>query len=212
MSKSIGHRFLVILLACLFSLPALANEDISKAASALKAGNYAVARSLAGPLAENGNPDAQLLMGIMAFSGLGISRDESRAMELYRMAAEQGQAAAMHNLASMHYRGEGVPINFAKAREWNKKAAESGLVMAQHDYAAMLESGVGGEKDLNGAARFYDMAARAGYPNAAFKLARLMKSGPRENPQMRLRYLCMAASKGHQKARAELGPSIQNCR
>jgi len=207
-----GKRLCGILLACFFALPALANKDISKAANALKAGNYEVAQSIATPLAESGDPDAQLLMGIMAFSGLGVSRDERRALEFYQMAAEQGQAAAMHNLASMHYRGEGVPINFAKAREWNQKAAESGLVIAQHDYASMLESGIGGKKDLDGAARFYDMAARAGYPNAAFKLARLMKSGPQANRQMRLRYLCMAASKGHQQAKAELGPSIQSCR
>jgi len=188
---------------------AMANEDIASAANALKSGNYSQAMAMAQPLAEKGNPDAQLLMGIMYMRGLGISKDMSMAYDMYRKAAEQGQAAAMHNLASMHYRGEGVRINFSEAREWNKKAAEAGLTIAQHDYAAMLESGVGGDRDLNGAARYYQLAARGGYTNASYKLGRMLAG---QNPQASMRFLCQAASKNHAEAKKMLGPRIRNCR
>lgn len=186
-----------------------AKEEIESAANALKSGNYGQALTLAQPLAENGNADAQLLMGIMYMRGLGVSKDTSKAYDMYLKAAEQGQAAAMHNLASMHYRGEGIPINFSEAREWNRKAAESGLTIAQHDYAAMLESGVGGSRDMNGALRFYQMAARGGYTNASFKLGRMLAG---QNPQASMRFLCQAASKNHADAKQMLGPRIRNCR
>lgn len=186
-----------------------ANEDVASAADALKSGNYALAITLVQPLVENGNPDGQLLMGIMYMRGLGISKNTSKAYDMYLKAAEQGQAAAMHNLASMHYRGEGVPINFSEAREWNRKAAESGLTIAQHDYASMLESGVGGKRDIKGAMRFYQMAAKGGYANAAFKLGRLLAD---QNPQESMRYLCHAAAENHAEAKQMLGPKIRKCR
>ncbi|GBO90188.1 tetratricopeptide repeat protein [Marinobacter salsuginis] len=204
-------RAMVAALAVLFAgtQQSLANEDIQSAANALKSGNYSQALTLARPLADNGNADAQLLMGVMYIRGLGVSKDASKAYDMYLKAAEQGQAAAMHNLASMHYRGEGIPINFNEAREWNRKAAETGLTIAQHDYAAMLESGVGGSRDINGALRFYQMAARGGYTNASFKLGRMLAD---QNPQASMRFLCQAASKNHNGAKQMLGPRIRNCR
>jgi len=205
-------RVLVVLVLAVVSLQVHPNESVSKAANALKAGDYEEARRIARPLAEQGNSDAMLLMGIMSFSGLGVERDQRKAFDYYSRAAEDGQEAAMHNLATMYYRGEGVAIDFAKAREWNRQAAESGLLVAQHDYATMLEAGVGGPKDLAGAGRFYDMAARGGYPNAAYKMARMLKSNQNRNPGEQIQYLCMAAKAGHSRARSELGSSVQQCR
>ena len=187
-------------------------DDVATAANALKAGRYGEAVQLAKPLSDAGNPDAQLLMGILYFGGLGVAKSPNKAFELYTKAAEQGQAAAMHNLATMYYRGEGTNINFGLSRDWNRKAAENGLVVAQHDYASMLRSGVGGPPDRQQARFWFKKAADAGYANAAYKLGLMLRSGPGSNAQASVAYLCKAAYGNHPEARQALGSNIQHCR
>ncbi len=208
-AKTVTASLLAACLTMSFDVSAQSAED---AARALKNGDYPAAYKMASKLSEGGNPDADLLLGIMHFSGLGVVRDQQKALAFYQSAAEQGQAAAMHNLGAMYYRGEGVNINYARSREWNMKAAEGGLVMAQHDYASMLRTGIGGPKDTKQAMFWYEKASRAGYANSSYQLGMMLSAGSGQNQAQSMRFLCKAASQNHQDARRALGAKIRACR
>ncbi|MFI3185043.1 MAG: SEL1-like repeat protein [Methylococcaceae bacterium] len=48
--------------------------------------------------AQEGDPDAQYNLAYLYENGLGVAKDETRALELYQQAADQGNSAAQANL------------------------------------------------------------------------------------------------------------------
>lgn len=51
--------------------------------------------------AQEGDPDAQYSLAYLYENGLGVPKDEARALELYQQAADQGHSAAQANLNEM---------------------------------------------------------------------------------------------------------------
>jgi TPR repeat protein len=51
--------------------------------------------------AREGDPDAQYELAYLYENGLGVPKDETRALELYQQAADQGHPAAQANLDAM---------------------------------------------------------------------------------------------------------------
>lgn len=51
--------------------------------------------------AQEGDPDAQYNLGYMYENGLGVPKDENKALELYQKAADKGHSAAQNNLNAM---------------------------------------------------------------------------------------------------------------
>jgi TPR repeat protein len=51
--------------------------------------------------AEEGDPDAQYSLAYMYENGLGVPKNETKALELYQQAADQGHPAAQDNLDAM---------------------------------------------------------------------------------------------------------------
>ncbi len=78
--------------------------------------------------AEQGNSEAQNKIGIMYYTGTGVTKDFGRAAYWFERAAEQGHANAQYNLGVMYDKGQGVAQNKKKAGYWYKKAAEKGCV------------------------------------------------------------------------------------
>ena len=76
--------------------------------------------------AEQGDADAQGLLGFMYATGDGVSEDDAAAIRWFRLAAEQGHARAQRNLGVMYTNGRGVPQDAAEAVRWNRLAAEQG--------------------------------------------------------------------------------------
>lgn len=66
-------------------------------------------------LAEQGDVNAQFILGFMYDEGEGGPKDAAKAVEWYTKAAEQGYAKAQYNLGNAHANGEGVPKDPAKA-------------------------------------------------------------------------------------------------
>ncbi|WP_347274728.1 tetratricopeptide repeat protein [Candidatus Kuenenia sp.] len=77
--------------------------------------------------AKQGNVEAQLFVGIMYEKGMGLDKDEAKAVRWYRKAAEQGSAAAQSMLGRAYAEGYGVAKNEVEAMKWFRKAAESEL-------------------------------------------------------------------------------------
>ena len=74
----------------------------------------------------------QFSLGQAFDSGLGVEKDDSKAVEWYRKASEQGLMGAMYLLARKYEDGQGVPRDSEQAIRWYRTAAEGGLPEAQY--------------------------------------------------------------------------------
>lgn len=79
------------------------------AAGAYERKDFALCLSIWRPLADQGNAEAQTLLGAMYWQGEGVARDHTEAARLYLLAAEQGYARAQNNIGFMYGFGEGIP-------------------------------------------------------------------------------------------------------
>jgi len=70
------------------------------------------------------------MLGDRYEEGLGVPKDEKRALELYAMAAEQDDVTAIYNLGSMYGNGQGTERDMTKAKELFMKAATLGHIGA----------------------------------------------------------------------------------
>jgi len=111
-------RLLMLIVALIVSgaAPAVAGP-FEDGITAYKEGDYATARRLLRPLAEQGDARAQFSIGAMYTLGQGVPQDYAAAVSWYRKAAEQGEPSA--SLPSgMYADGKGVPLDNVRAHMW----------------------------------------------------------------------------------------------
>ena len=75
------------------------------------------------PAAEEGDAEAQMLVGEIYERGIGGAPDYAAAAEWYLRAAEQGNARAQFNLGTLHEQGLGVPADKLQALNWYRRAS-----------------------------------------------------------------------------------------
>ncbi len=112
--------------ALALSAPAALAQDLDEGLAAFQAADYQAALAEFRPLAEQGDANAQLVLGLMYISGQGVAQDYGEAARLYRLAAEQGVAPAQLNLGVMYGIGEGVTQDMVRAYMWFDLAAALG--------------------------------------------------------------------------------------
>ena len=104
-------------------------SNLSAGLAAFEAKNYVKAFELLMPIAEEGNAEAQCIIGSIYDLGLGIEINVLEAIKWYSKSAEQGYGVASNNLGTIYYSGkEGIVRNRAKASEWYQKAREQGFM------------------------------------------------------------------------------------
>jgi hypothetical protein len=69
-------------------------------------------------MADAGNVEAQLRLGMMYANGDGVEKDPVQAAAFYTDAAMRGNIPAQFNLATFFYSGDGVPKDFVQAHVW----------------------------------------------------------------------------------------------
>ena len=116
--------------------------------------------------AEQGNANAQNLVGEMYFLGKGVKQDYQEAAKWYRKAAEQGDANAQYNLGLLYENGQGVIQDRKEAAKWYKMAAEEGYAYAQNNLGLLYENGQGVLKDDIMAYALFNLAAVQGSKEA----------------------------------------------
>ncbi len=84
-------------------------QRMRTAAGANERKDFATAIGIWRPLAEQGNAEAETLLGAMYWSGEGVPRDHREAARLYLRAAQQGYARAQNDIGFMYGFGEGIP-------------------------------------------------------------------------------------------------------
>jgi len=78
--------------------------------------NYDKAREYLEQASKLGLPRSQYTLGKMYEYGLGIDRDDAKAIELYKLSAERGFDKAQYNLGKMSRDGRGVRRRVPGAR------------------------------------------------------------------------------------------------
>ena len=76
--------------------------------------------------ADQGNAEAQAVLGAMYDNGKGVRQEYTEAVKWYRRAAEQGIATAQFNLGMAYKNGQGIPQNYWEAYVWHSLAAANG--------------------------------------------------------------------------------------
>src|SRR5262245_23208648 len=95
-----------LLVTCVTGAGAVPADD---AISADQRGDYVMAARLFRHLANQGNADAQSILGWMYVKGEGVAQDLQEGAKWYRKAAKQGHAKSQLVLGLMFATGQGVP-------------------------------------------------------------------------------------------------------
>ena len=152
--------------------------DPKQAWRAYLAKDYERAVELAKSPAEQGNRDAQYLLGLAARHGRGMAKDAAVAIRWLEGAAEQGHADAANDLASMLLAGEGGARNDAKILALFERSAEAGSAAGQQNLAKAYVDGVLVRKNPIMARYWYEQADATLYSRKARRLAELLQGPP----------------------------------
>jgi TPR repeat protein len=78
------------------------------------------------PAAQQGNSDAQSLLGKMYEKGEGVPQNYSESLKWYRLVAQRQDAGAEYSIGKFYDEGHGVPKDTAEAVKWFRLASEHG--------------------------------------------------------------------------------------
>ena len=168
--------FAAIVLVLSYAAPVAAGP-LEDGTAAYDGGDYATALRLLRPLANQGNADAQIKLGLMYLRGDGVPQNDGEALKWYRLAADQGNAYAQANLGLMYHVGQGVPQNHDEAAKWFWLAANRGVASAQALLGFMYADGQGVPQDYVRAHMWFSLSAAQGGQVAAIErdsIAKLM--------------------------------------
>lgn len=162
-------------------------------------------KSRLGTLAQSGNPDAELLIGLSYLDGTR-QRNDAAAFEWLSRAAARNQPFAEYQLGLLYRSGRGVHVDAAQAFHWFESAALHGNRRAMHSLATCYAEGLGTQKDLSQAARWFARAAALGSVDDQFNLGVLYERGMGV-PQSLVdayRWYAVAAAAGDQESQARI--------
>ena len=123
--------------------------------------DYVAAMLLLQPLADQGNAQAQAMVGTMFLIGCcGVAEDLVAGLDWTRKAAAQGVPEAQTALGDAYLNGRGTKLDYAEAMNWFMKAAEQGDSSAQRSIGEMYEKGLGVPKSRDKAKKWHDRSRR----------------------------------------------------
>ena len=96
----------------------------------------------------------------------GMTSEEVKMFEGYKVLAEKGGKVAQYNLGLCYANGYGVAKDQVQAVSWYRKAAEQGDTDAQFNLEVCYRKGEGVTKDHVEAIKWYRKAAEQGYAKA----------------------------------------------
>jgi TPR repeat protein len=155
----------------------VAAGPLEDATTAYERGDYATALPLLRPLADQGDANAQVYLGIMYRTGRGVTRNKAEAAKWFHKAADQGLARAQSSLGNMYEFGDGVAQDHGEAAKWYLKAADQGIATAQYRLGDMHSLGRRVAQDYVEAAKWFHKAADQGFAHAQFDLGVMYEKG-----------------------------------
>ncbi len=191
-----------------------AHGEIQKAKQAILIEDYDTALRILRPLADNGDPVAQLNLGVMHRRGHGVEQDEARGLELYRLSAEQGFAGGQHNLGALLFNSAKTPDERIAAVKFFRLAADQGNAPSAHVLDELFSIGLEAAKNGN-----FEVALREWLPLADNGSARAQMNlgtmyakgdGVEKDPELAFGWYLKAAEQGIAKGQFLVGQMLQD--
>lgn len=105
--------------------------------------------SLLQRVAKEGYVPAQVQIGVMYATGVGVEQNNHRAVEWFKLATRlSNDPEANFYMGEAYFRGLGVPQDYGNSVPHYEKAARRGHPIAQYIVGTMFESGWGLRQDL----------------------------------------------------------------
>ena len=158
-------------------------------------------------LAEDKDPFAQCILGLMYEYGNGAIKDYEKAVKWYKEAAEKSYSIAQDKLGDMYYYGNGVAKDCGKTIEWYKKAVEQGYSRAQNNLGSMYVLGYGVKQDYEKAIKWIRKSVEQGYSGGQNNLGYMYEKGygVRQDYKEAVKWYIKAAEQGNSTAQFNLG-------
>jgi len=174
--------------------------------------DYKLALEILKPLAEEGNSQAQITLGLMYDYGHGVDKDSAESIKWYRMAAEQGVPLVQHDIGVKYFQGQGVEQNYIEAAKWWEMSANAGIADSQFNLGLMYYRGIGIPKNYDKAGKLFDAAAEQGHGNAQYSLAVMYAFGQskEKNYATALKWFNKSAAQNVAQAQFNLGVFHEN--
>jgi len=133
--------------------------------------------------AQEGNADAQFMLGNLYFNGEDVKKDYELAVEWFLKSAAQDFTEAQYALGVMYYEGRGVQPDTEMAVIWLTKAARKKHIRAQYLLADIYYDGVAGEgPNYEKAREWFAKAAENGDSDAMTRLGNMWENGEGVGP------------------------------
>jgi len=162
-------RLFALGLLCLSGLPGV---SIAETVDIDKLDDAAVVQEVR-RLAEDGDAEAQLHLGLMYAAGSGVRQNDEEAVIWFERAAKQGHPAGQFNFGYMYVLGKGVAQDSAAATEWFRRAADQGNAAAQHNLGVSYLQGTGVAENVSAAVKWFTLAAEQEFAASQHNLFRL---------------------------------------
>ncbi len=159
-------------------------------------------------------PRAWLIAMLMAFVAqhpaqilAGMTAEEVKSFEEYKVKAERGDAEAQGIIGSNYNFGIGVTKDLVEAAKWYRKAADQGNVYAQNNLGMAYKSGEGVAKDFEQAILWLRKAAEQGlvYSQLSMGRAYSLGEGVEKDQAESVKWYRKAAMQGHAGAQHHMG-------
>lgn len=191
-----------------------ADGPAKEAIEAFNKGRPFEAVRLAKPLAESGNGDALLILGVAHETGRGADPDAEKAVDLYRRARKAGNQEAAYRLARILIE-QGKDESRKEARELLEEMAKSDTGTASRILGeGALRGWFGGEADFEKTRFWWARAAEAGDVEAMLALGRLYDGNfgfpDKRDAKASLDQFIRAATLGNQAAMVAAGSRLLN--
>ncbi len=120
--------------------------------------------------AANGFVRSQYSLAKLYATGLGVEKDDARALDLFLAAGQAGFVKAQYNLGKIYRDGIGVEADSGVSVDWFTKAANQGYAKAQEKLASRFADGTGVERDVIEALKWAILATQQGSSSAQYTL------------------------------------------
>ena len=187
-------------------------QNLDEGQAAYQAKDYQKALHILKPLAEQGNSQAQAMLGLMYDNGQGVDQDSQEAFKWYLKAAEQGIPVVQHDVGVKYFQGMGVAQNYQEAAKWWELAANAGMSDSQFNLGLMYYRGLGMKTDYPQAIALFRKAADAGHGLAQYSLAVMYAFGQGMDKDYTeaLQWFRKSAAQGVPQAQFNLGVFYEN--
>tara|TARA_B100001029_G_scaffold96313_1_gene79075 strand:+ start:434 stop:1018 length:585 start_codon:yes stop_codon:yes gene_type:complete len=128
--------------------PGTSFADYEDGVEAAFAGDFETAFTEFTIAAQDGLSLAQYNLGILYFTGQGVSQNLEEAFKWTKAAAEQGHLNAQFNLGSLYLDGQGTKTDVSEGINWFTRAAKNGHDNSAYSLAKIYQEGDLFDSDL----------------------------------------------------------------